>query len=436
MGLFKKIVGAATGKLSPQGAIGGQGRTGGAVGVPYEFAFVDVETTGLDASTDRIIELAIVVTDGLGVMRDSWVTLVNPGTGDAGPTRIHQIESEWLLAAPDFASLTGDIASRLNHRFLVAHNTRFDVDFLEAEFERAGQPIGHAPFPTLDTMELAEKLGLPRKLEFACAQLGYSYEGHNALDDALACAELFHRQMPFVEPSTFKAARPVPLPISQAPSGAVVVRQEAATKVRPRSVLSEFTQYLYPEDPDRPRDEEGAKVYRALVVSAIEDGYIDEGEKHAMASIAHANKLSANDVAEIHHELVLAMVNQALADNKMSQAEQAEIRRAATWLDVDVSDWKTIVAAARKRVKAARKEFSERIEGRNVVFVGRGVHPNNIRKALAESHGAVVGSRYAAKTDLLIIGSADLDNKSVENARRDGTEIIVEQTFWQRLGEI
>ncbi|MFN3217997.1 MAG: exonuclease domain-containing protein [Acidimicrobiales bacterium] len=435
MGLFKKAVAVATGKISPPGAVGGAGRTGGCVGVDLEFAFLDVETTGLEPWKDRVIEIGIVVTDGLGRPIDQWCSLVNPGTGDAGPTRIHLIESSWLAAAPTFAQLAGDIAQRLSNRVLVCHNSSFDAEFLDAEYARAGLPIADLSLPTVDTMTLANTVGLPRGLQKACMELGYYYDSHNALDDAIACAELFHRLTPMIQQATFDAVTTVPIQVSAPPFGKVVGRQQASAAVKPRSVLSEFTQYLYAHNPAASHDDADLQRYRDIVISAIEDGYIDDHEQYAMASTGHQLGLSAIDIAELHHEVVLGMIDAALEDRRISKDEKSAIERAAVWLDVDLSDWDQLVKASRKRVTQRRKEFAASLSGKTVVFTGRGVHPNNIREALAIKHGMDPKKQITSKTELVVIGSADVDNATVQTARSAGIPIVIESTLWQRLGE-
>jgi len=436
VGLIKKAVAVATGKMSPPGAIGGAGRSGGSVGMPLEFAFVDVETTGLRPWKDSVIEIAILVTDGLGVVQDSWCTLVNPGTGDAGRTDIHGIESEWLAAAPAFAEIAGDVAERLTGRVLVAHNSDFDSGFIEAEFDRAGLSISHVGLPTVDTMVLANKVGLPRGLQRACGELGYRYDAHKAMDDAIACAELFHRLAPVLDRATFAGVTGQVVNVGREPSGRTVLRTQAAEVVKPRSVLKEFTQYLYAHDPTKERPASAVMQYREIVVAAIEDGYIDATEQHAMASSAHHLQLSEMDVSEIHHEIVLGMLDTALEDRRISKQERTEIERAAVWLGVDLSDWDTFVKAARARVKVAQKEFAESMAGRTVMFTGRGIHPNNIREALAMKHSMAVSKSLTKKTDLVVIGTEELDSATVKKAREAGIEVIVESTLWRRLGEI
>lgn len=138
----------------------------------------------------------------------------------------------------------------------------------------------------------------------------------------------------------------------------------------------------------------------------------------------------------MHHEVILGLLDAALEDNRISKAERAEIERAATWLSVDVSEWDTLTKAGRKRVKQRRAEFTASVKGKVVVFTGQGVHPHNVREALALKHGMTPKKTLGAKADLVVIGSEELDTATVQKARAAEIPLMVESTFWQRLGEL
>jgi DNA polymerase III subunit epsilon len=92
-------------------------------------AFVDLETTGLSPSVDRVAEVGVVTADGDRIER--WTTLV----ASADSTRTSS--GDWE-GAPRFVDIARDLARRLDGRLLLAHNARFDHAFLTSEFERAG----------------------------------------------------------------------------------------------------------------------------------------------------------------------------------------------------------------------------------------------------------------------------------------------------------
>jgi DNA polymerase III subunit epsilon len=76
------------------------------------FAVVDVETTGLYPSVDRVVEIGVVVTDRWGNVQLEYETLVNPER-DVGPTSIHGLTAAMVLKAPRFAEIAGDLLTRI-----------------------------------------------------------------------------------------------------------------------------------------------------------------------------------------------------------------------------------------------------------------------------------------------------------------------------------
>lgn len=101
-------------------------------------AFIDLETTGATATSDRITEIGIVEVDADGSVRE-WQQLVNPGTRI--PPFIEQltgISNEMVADAPPFAAIAAETMQRLEGRLFIAHNARFDYGFLKNEFKRLG----------------------------------------------------------------------------------------------------------------------------------------------------------------------------------------------------------------------------------------------------------------------------------------------------------
>src|SRR5690606_28022084 len=101
------------------------------------FAVIDFETTGLFAGGhDRVVELAVVHVSPDGVIEGRWETLVNPGR-DLGPQHIHRIRAADVLRAPSFEQIAPQLLQLLAGRVIVAHNARFDLQFLAAELSHA-----------------------------------------------------------------------------------------------------------------------------------------------------------------------------------------------------------------------------------------------------------------------------------------------------------
>jgi DNA polymerase III epsilon subunit-like protein len=66
-----------------------------------------------------------------------YVTLVNP-LRDVGPAHVHGLTADDVADAPMFQEIVGDLLDVLAGSVMVAHNLRFDRDFLSAEMSSAG----------------------------------------------------------------------------------------------------------------------------------------------------------------------------------------------------------------------------------------------------------------------------------------------------------
>ena len=190
------------------------------------FACFDFETNGLSAENDRVLEVAVVRVRG-GRPRDQWTTLINPGVEeDVGRTDIHGIKKDWLAEAPTFVEIAGDLLALFHGTLLVAHNSKFDVGFLEAELERAGIPTADLDIPNWDTMQIANVVGSKsKKLEDVARAVGVKIgKAHQALDDTVALAKVVAKVMPLVE-------KKQKVPLFKAPEG---IQQSGRALLRPR----------------------------------------------------------------------------------------------------------------------------------------------------------------------------------------------------------
>jgi DNA polymerase-3 subunit epsilon len=148
-------------------------------------AIVDLETTGANASWDRITEIAVIEVDD-GEVSGEWSTLVNPETPIPPAIQaLTGITNDMVESAPTFAMLAPDLHERLAGRVVVAHNARFDYGFLRQEFERSGIPYSAR---TLCTVKLSRRLypGHARhNLDSLIARHGLACSArHRALGDA------------------------------------------------------------------------------------------------------------------------------------------------------------------------------------------------------------------------------------------------------------
>ncbi len=119
-----------------------------------KLAFVDLETTGGTATSDRITEVGIIEVDEDGVRE--WSSLVNPEIPI--PPFIQSltgISDAMVENAPTFEELAETIHARLADRVFIAHNARFDHGFLKNAFKRTGHDFHPS---VLCTVRLSRRL--------------------------------------------------------------------------------------------------------------------------------------------------------------------------------------------------------------------------------------------------------------------------------------
>lgn len=146
--------------------------------------FLDVETTGGNATRDRVTEVAWVLLDGDEVTRESY--LVNPHT--AIPTFIQSltgITNDMVADAPDFGDIAPKLQAALKDSVFVAHNARFDHGFIKNEFKRIGLSFRAPVMCTVKLSRLIDPLEKKHNLDMVSARYQLvSDTRHRALADA------------------------------------------------------------------------------------------------------------------------------------------------------------------------------------------------------------------------------------------------------------
>ncbi len=172
------------------------------------FTVFDIETTGMSAVYDRIVEIAAVRIDCDG-SRTAFQTLVNPGRPiPPGATCVHHITDDMVADAPRFSAAAHEFFSLAAGSTLVAHNARFDLSFMQESLTRTGMQLWQGK--TMDTLRLIRQThgGLPSyslqnlRTAFALEDPFDNMQAHRAAADAewtvqilkIALDELIRRQ--------------------------------------------------------------------------------------------------------------------------------------------------------------------------------------------------------------------------------------------------
>ena len=166
-----------------------------------DIALLDVETTGRDASVDRIVELGIVVgRHGDVVARYNW--LIHPGMPiPEEVSKIHGITDDMVKDKPRFEEVAVEIANALRGCVPAAYNAQFDRAFVMSEFSRAkadttGVPACQREVEWVDPLVWARDIQSDEKsraLGDVAARLGIKLENaHRASDDAEAALRVMY----------------------------------------------------------------------------------------------------------------------------------------------------------------------------------------------------------------------------------------------------
>ena len=160
-------------------------------------AFFDLESTGINISTDRIVEFSILKVHPNG-RQEIKTSLINPTIPiPAESSAIHGIFDKDVKDSPTFKSLSRELFQFLEGADLAGFNVlKFDIPLLVEEFLRAGIDFDIEKRNILDSQKIfhmMEKRNLSAAYKFYC---GKSLENaHSAEADTIASYEVFKAQM-------------------------------------------------------------------------------------------------------------------------------------------------------------------------------------------------------------------------------------------------
>jgi DNA polymerase-3 subunit epsilon len=159
--------------------------------------FIDLETTGINVSVDRIVEIAIIkiAPDGTKLVKRK---LINPEMPiPKGASDVHGISDEMVKDAPTFKAVANEIKQFIEGSDMAGYNSnRFDIPMLNEEFLRAGIAIDMESRKLLDVQKvfhMMEQRTLSAAYKFYCDKT--LEDAHTAEADAMATFEVLEAQL-------------------------------------------------------------------------------------------------------------------------------------------------------------------------------------------------------------------------------------------------
>jgi len=159
--------------------------------------FIDLETTGVNLSTDRIVEIALIkiTPDGSKVVKQK---ILNPQMPiPKSSSAIHGITDEKVKDAPTFKQVANELKQFIDDADLSGYNSnRFDIPMLMEEFLREVFTIDMTNRRMLDVQHIyhmMEKRTLGAAYKFYCEK--ELHDAHSAEADAIATWEILEAQL-------------------------------------------------------------------------------------------------------------------------------------------------------------------------------------------------------------------------------------------------
>lgn len=160
-------------------------------------AIFDLETTGLDISIDRIVEIAIlkVSPDGKEIKYEKRINPEMPISEES--TSIHGISNEDVKDCPTFSDLADEIAQFIGEADLAGFNSnKFDIPLIAEEFLRVNHPFKTGDRKFIDVQNIFHKMEqrtLVAAYKFYCDK--DLTNAHSADADVIATYEVLKAQV-------------------------------------------------------------------------------------------------------------------------------------------------------------------------------------------------------------------------------------------------
>lgn len=404
-------------------------------------AVIDIETTGVLKNRDRVIEIAILCSNGAGEIEDEFVTLINPNR-DLGKTSLHGICASDIVDAPDFKAVAGDISQRLKGRIIVGHNIQFDLGIISAEFERLGYQITQPS--SLCTLRLAYTFGpQSRKLSDCCLHFGINQEmAHSAYHDAKATLALLQRYLSLAMERKISGLQQLE-GFSNGDSKPgwpelQITNRSVRRSSNDRSAHS-FLSTLISDLPEAGSADIAA--YLDVLDRALEDRKLSKEEISELTQMALETQLSQSALLTAHQEYVLNLIRMAQSDHVITENEMNDIKNVARLLGFDSEFVKTELEKPQKEINSDGLKKENNLLGKRVCFTGSMTctykgEPisRELAEQLAIANGLIPVTGVSKKTDVLVIADPDSMSSKAKKAREYGTRIVADRVFWQMLG--
>ena len=187
------------------------------------FVCIDIEATGLEPMTDRIIEIAGIKFTFTKIL-DTFSTLIDPEVEIPKPSQyIHNISTDMVKGKPKIKEVLPDVLKFIDNHLIIGHGIKFDIDLIYNETKRAQIPTSIYAAKYIDTLRLARLYGESpsNSLKELSKHFNIDLEGaHRALNDVKANIEVFKKlSSPFTTTTQMLKRLEKPIALKKMPLG-------------------------------------------------------------------------------------------------------------------------------------------------------------------------------------------------------------------------
>jgi DNA polymerase III epsilon subunit family exonuclease len=386
------------------------------------FTAIDLETTGLDAVTDRIVEIGLVKFTADGTIIDEFATLVNNPGSDASARAVHGIDDADLVGAPKTKQVMDEALAFMSGTVLVAHNCDFEERFLASAARRVNRPL-----PTL--VSVCTLQSSRRQLEgrafsltamYKTATGGWSDQRHTALGDARAVRAVLLWLL---------RNAPRPLYLTQGPpTDKAITVQECLLSCRPVPLTRCSVAELLDSFPQSPKPRTGdavqVKKYTALLTEAVHDGRLTYEEADALTRQARLTRLTGTQLRELHQK---AWEATHLGTEDVDWIALAPVERREMYLLADalgLSDLahriNDVIQTCAEPVPPAEARY---LRGLRIAIVGDSSEVIEMRNH-AESYGAKLAVNITKTVKWMVSDTPNATDSRHTTARKLGLPIV------------
>ena len=156
---------------------------------------LDTETTGLNFSNDKIIEIGIVELIDNVLTQNYFHEYINPEMDiSLSAQKVHGISNEFLIGKPTFNNIAKNFLDFIQDDEIIIHNADFDTTFINKELQNCG--FNNIKNSVIDTITIAKKEfpGQTVNLDSLCKKLNVintRQNFHGALLDATLLSKVY-----------------------------------------------------------------------------------------------------------------------------------------------------------------------------------------------------------------------------------------------------